>query len=234
LPDASLHLAFSAFIFLLDTRGVDTPIVNQVQQRDAGNLATNRLERRQHDRLGRVVDDHIDARDMLEVADIASLTPDDAPFDVLAGQVDDRDSVLRDMFNYAALHCVEDNLTGAAFGVAFGVLLDLPCQDCRFVFEFVAHFLQEQFTRLLRAHTANALQFEASLVHEFTQFALLFGQQRLALHERVLFLLQKFEAVFQQFLALQQALFEFEDFGAFFARLLFGEFEDFMCLFTRL
>jgi hypothetical protein len=40
--------------------------------------------------------------------------------------------------------------------------------------------------------------------------------------------------VFKQFLALQQALFEFEDFSAFLARLLFGEFEDFMRLFARL
>jgi hypothetical protein len=50
----------------------------------------------------------------------------------------------------------------------------------------------------------------------------------------VLLLLQEFEAVFEQFLALQQALFEFEDFGAFLAGFLFGEFEDFVRLFARL
>jgi hypothetical protein len=140
----------------------------------------------------------------------------------------------RDMLDHAALHGVEDDLAGAAFGVALGVFLDLTRQNRRFVFEFVAHLFQEQFACLVCAHTADALQFEASLVHQFAQFALLFGQQRLALHQRVLLLLQEFEAVFEQFLALQQALFEFEDFGAFLARLLFGEFEDFVRLFARL
>jgi hypothetical protein len=169
---------------------MDAPVVNQVQQRDAGNLAANRLERRQHDRFRRVVDNHIDARDMLEVADIASLAPDDAPLDVLAGQVDDRDGVLRDMLDHAALHGIEDDLTGAAFGVAFSVLFDLARQYGRLVFEFVAHLFQQQFARLLRAHAADALQFEAALMHQFAQLALLFGQQRLALHQRMLLLLQ--------------------------------------------
>jgi hypothetical protein len=63
---------------------------------------------------------------------------------------------------------------------------------------------------------------------------LLFGEQRFALHQRMLFLLQQFESVFEQLFALEESLLEFEDFGAFFAGFLFGEFEDFVRLFTRL
>jgi hypothetical protein len=39
-----------------------------------------RVERRQDHRLGRVVDDDVDAGDDLERADVAALAADDAPF----------------------------------------------------------------------------------------------------------------------------------------------------------
>mgnify|MGYP003693834893 CR=1 FL=1 len=53
------------------------------------DLAAHGIERRQDHRLGRVVDDHVDAGDDLERADVAALAADDAPLHVVARQLHD-------------------------------------------------------------------------------------------------------------------------------------------------
>ena len=56
----------------------------------ARDLAPHRIEAGEDHRLGRVVDDDVDAGDDLERADVAALAADDPALHVVARQVDDR------------------------------------------------------------------------------------------------------------------------------------------------
>ncbi len=53
------------------------------------SLPADGVEARQDDRLGRVVDDDIDARGHLQSPDVAALAADDPALHVVGGQVDD-------------------------------------------------------------------------------------------------------------------------------------------------
>ena len=55
---------------------------------DPGDLAADRVEARQDDGLGRVVDDQVDPGSRLEGADVPALAADDAAFHLVAGNVD--------------------------------------------------------------------------------------------------------------------------------------------------
>ena len=63
---------------LLDAAGVDPAVLDELGQGQAGDLAADRVEAADDDRLGRVVDDQVDARGLLEGADVAALAADDA------------------------------------------------------------------------------------------------------------------------------------------------------------
>ena len=88
-----------------------------------GNLAAVRVEAREDDRAGRVVDDQIDAGGQFERADVAPLAADDAPLEVVARQIDDRDGGLDGVLGGAALDGLGDVLLGAVDGrlARFGV-----------------------------------------------------------------------------------------------------------------
>ena len=63
---------------LLDPSGVDAPVLDELREGQAGDLAAHRVEAADDHRLGRVVDDQVDARGLLEGADVAPLAADDA------------------------------------------------------------------------------------------------------------------------------------------------------------
>lgn len=90
-------------VHLLDARRMDTAICDEVLQRNASGLATNRIEAGQHDRLGRIVDDEIDAGNLLERTDIAAFASDDATFEVIRGNMDRSDGDLSGMVGGATL-----------------------------------------------------------------------------------------------------------------------------------
>src|SRR5436190_8176287 len=61
---------------LLDARGVDAPIDEKSLERTLGDLSSDRVESRDDDRLGGVVDDQVDSRERLEGADVPALATD--------------------------------------------------------------------------------------------------------------------------------------------------------------
>ena len=109
---------------LLDARRVDAAVGDQLLEREAGDLAAHAVEAREHDRLGRVVDDEVDAGDLLEGADVATLAADDAALHVVAGQVDDRDGRLGDVVGRRALDAEREDVARPPVGFAPGLFLD--------------------------------------------------------------------------------------------------------------
>ena len=81
--------------------------------------------------FGRVVDDEVDAGEVLERADVAALAADDAALHVVGGQLDDGDRRLGRVAGGEALHRDGEDRAHAALGVALGLLLDLAQRSGR-------------------------------------------------------------------------------------------------------
>ena len=70
---------------LLDARGMDAAVGDQLGQRQAGDLAADGVEAADMTTPGGVVDDHVDAGRLLEGADVAALAADDPALHLVAG-----------------------------------------------------------------------------------------------------------------------------------------------------
>ncbi len=73
-----LDLGLGLEVHLLDPGGMDAAVGDQALDGQPGDLTADAVEGRQHHRLGRVVDDDVDAGEVLERADVAALATDDA------------------------------------------------------------------------------------------------------------------------------------------------------------
>ena len=78
-----LELGLGLVVGLLDPRRVDAPVLQQLLERHARDLAAHAVEAGEDDRVGRVVDDEVDAGEVLQRADVAALAADDAALHVV-------------------------------------------------------------------------------------------------------------------------------------------------------
>ena len=90
------------------------------------DLAAQRVERREYDRVRRVVDDEVDAGEVLERADVPALAADDPPLEIVRGELDDGDRRLCGMAGGDALERVGDERPRAPARVRASLLLHLP------------------------------------------------------------------------------------------------------------
>src|SRR4051812_49788401 len=65
---------------------MNAAVLHEALERDAGDLAADRIEAGEDDRFRRVVDDQVDARRQFERADVAAFASDDAALEVVARQ----------------------------------------------------------------------------------------------------------------------------------------------------
>ena len=113
---------------LLDAGGVDAAVLHEAFERDTRDLAADRIEAGEDDRLRRVVDDQVDAGRQLERADVASLAADDAALHVLAREVDHADRVLGHVVRRHALDRHAEDLARALVAELVRLGLD-PLDD---------------------------------------------------------------------------------------------------------
>ncbi len=121
-----LELGLRLVVHLLDPSGMDAPVLDELVERHPGGLAAQRVERREDDRVRCVVDDEVDAGQVLERADVPALTPDDAPLEIVRRELDDRDRRLGGVARGDALERVGDESPRTATGVGARFLLHLP------------------------------------------------------------------------------------------------------------
>ncbi|TPW10762.1 MAG: Uncharacterized protein FD129_1835, partial [bacterium] len=137
---------------------MDAPVLDQLLERPPGNLALDRVEAGEDHRLGRVIDDHVDAADRFEGADVATLAADDAPLHFIVGKGHDGHRALQGMIGRAPLDRHEDDLLRFTVRRAGGFLLDLGNQlggiDPRRSLD-VRH---QDAPGFLRAHAGDPLQ----------------------------------------------------------------------------
>ena len=137
---------------------MDAPVRHQPLQGALRDLAADRIESGEDDRLRRVVDDHVDPGHGLEGADVPPLAPDDAPFHLVARQMDHGDGGFRGVVRRAALDGQRDDLARLALGVPVQVLADLLEPLGRFGLRLVLEVRDELLLRLVGGHAADALQ----------------------------------------------------------------------------
>ena len=89
LANVILELGLREVVHLLDPRRMDAAVLDQLLERRPGHLAPEAVEGREDDGLRRVVDDEVDAGEVLERADVAALAADDPALHVVRGQLDD-------------------------------------------------------------------------------------------------------------------------------------------------
>ena len=158
LGDVRLELGLGLVVGLLDPRRMDAAVLQELLERHPGDLAADAVEGAQDDGVGRVVDDEVDAGQVLERADVAALAPDDAALHVVARELDDRDRRLGRMAGRQALHRDAEDRAHAALRVTLGLLLDLADDPHRVVARLVLDLLEERLLGLARAQARGALE----------------------------------------------------------------------------
>ena len=142
---------------LLDPARMNAPVLDQLLERELGDLAPDAVEAGDDDHSRRVVDDHVDSGCLLEGTDVPPLTADDPPLHLIVGDIDRADGHLGGVRRRVAL-----NRRGQDFAALLlaGLLNDgLIFQDqaSHFAAQLVFDAFQQHFARLLGRQAADAL-----------------------------------------------------------------------------
>src|SRR6266496_4882662 len=116
MDDVLLDLRLRLVVHLLDSSRVDAAVLDQLGEGQLGDLPADPIEGGENDCLRRVVDDEVDARQVLEGADVPSLAADDPALHVVGGKFDQRNSGLGGVVRGNALKSVGDEIAGPPLG----------------------------------------------------------------------------------------------------------------------
>ena len=108
--------------------------------------------------MRRVVDDEVDAGEMLERADVATLAADDPPLHVVGGELDDADGRLGRVARRDALEGIGDERPRPPLRVGARLLLELAHGARELVADQVLRALEELLARLAEREPADALE----------------------------------------------------------------------------
>ena len=137
---------------------MDPAVGDQRLQRPPGDLAADRIEAGDDDRVRRVVDDDVHAGRQLERADVPPLAADDPPLHLVVGQRDRGHGGLRRVLGRDALDGERDDRRASRSALALGLLPDVAGQCRRLGPGFVLHLAEDLLPRLLGAEPGDPLQ----------------------------------------------------------------------------
>jgi hypothetical protein len=158
LDDRVVDLGLRRVVRVLDPGRMDAAVLNQLRERQLRDLAADPVERRQDDCLGRVVDDEVNARQMLERADVPTLAADDATFHVVGRKLDDRHGRLCGVARGHPLEGVGDEVPRPAFCLGARLLLELANAPRQFVPHEILAPLEQRQLRLVDSQARDPLE----------------------------------------------------------------------------
>src|SRR3989454_11545595 len=142
----------------LDPPGMDASVGDQALEREPAHLTPHGVEAGDHDRVRRVVDDHVHAGGGLEGADVATFTPDDPPFHLVGWEGDGGHRALGRVLGGDALDRDGEDLLRLAVGVLLRLLLEIPRERRGFAAGLILEPAQQLLLRLLRGEAGDLLE----------------------------------------------------------------------------
>ena len=198
------------------------PSCDELRQRQAGDLAADGVEAAEDHRLGRVVDDQVDAGRLLEGADVAALAADDAALHLVARQVHHRDGVLRRVVGGDALHRGDDDVARLLAGCFARRALDGAGDPHGVVLGFLADRFEQQALRVVGGQAADALERGDLFLGRAGELIARLVELALAFHELAVALLEHVRALVDLLVALEQPALQGRELRALGACLVFG------------
>ena len=212
--DGGVHLPLGLLHHLLNAGGVDAAVLDELFQRQPGDLPAHRVEAGHGDGLGGIVNDEVHPGEGLQGADVAALPTDNAALEVVIGQRHHRHGGLSHVVGGATLDGEGNDLLGSGVRLFLGPGLDLLNLQGGLVGDLLLQLGQQDVLGLLGGHAGNALQLTDLLVLQLGQFLAL-GVQGLLLGGQGFFLmLQVFQLAVQVFFFLIEAVFLLLQLGA--------------------
>ncbi len=184
--DLLLDLLLGLPVALLDARRVNAPVGDQPLERQPRDLAAHAVEAREQDGARRVVDDHVDAREVLERADVASLAADDAALHLVGGQRDAGNGRRGRVRRGRALDADRDDVAHTAVGLDASLVLDRADAARDVVARLLLDAREQRLAGLRLRHRGDPLELALLLLDELADASLALAQRRVALAEPTL------------------------------------------------
>lgn len=179
-------------------------------------FSANVIKSADNDHSRSVIDDHINARALLEGTDIASLAADDTSFHVVAGNIDGADGGVGGMLGRIALNGRGQDASGFFFTGGPQHLLVFLDASGDLAAEFPFQPVQEHALGLFAREMADVVQQFTLLLHKgfrflvaFLQVATAFGQLALGILQRPFLFRQGLGFLLQPIFALVEAALHF-------------------------
>ena len=137
---------------------MDPAVLDELRQRQPRDLAAQPVEGREDDGVRRVVDDEVDAGEVLERTDVAALPADDPALHVVGRELDDRDGRLGRVARRDALERVGDEVAGAALRLRPRFVLEHADAPREVVAGELLPTLEQMRLRLGLRHPRDALE----------------------------------------------------------------------------
>ena len=149
---------------LLDADGVDATVFDQIYESLSGHLAPHGVEAAQQDDARGVIDDDRDSRHLLEGADVAAFSPDDATLHLVAGQWNDADDGVGNHLGGTPLNGISHDVPSFALGVRRRLGDDRPGTVFSHRTRLSAEVLCQFVLGLAKGHPGDALQLRDNLL----------------------------------------------------------------------
>src|ERR1700737_3681741 len=176
LADRFFDLLLGLAHDLLDAARMNPAVGDEPFQRDPRDFAPDRIVARDHDRLGRIVDDDIDPGGGFDGADVAPFTTNDAALHLVVGQRQHGDRALGDEFAGQALDRDRDDALGAAVGFLARLLLDYPDLAGCVMARLPHHLFDPLAARFVASQSGDRLEFSAGRLDQLLTLGLAVGQ----------------------------------------------------------
>src|SRR5579862_36252 len=186
LPHDLFQLRLRLVVRLLDPRRMDPAVLDELRQRQARDLAAEPVEGRQHNRVRRVIDDEVDAGEVLERADVATLAADDAALHVVGRDLDHGDRRLCRVARGDALQRVGDEVPRPPLRLCTRLLLEHAHAPCELVAGQLLPALEQLPLRLLLRQPGDALERLLLRVLQLLQLVLERAEVRLAVGDALI------------------------------------------------
>ena len=171
LAHALLNQVGGLVIHLLDAGRVNAAVSDKVLKGHAGGLATDRIEARKHNGLGRIIDHEVDTGNLLEGADVATLAANDATLEVIGRNVHGGNGNLGSVVGGTTLNRQGEDLLSGLMALGANLLLGLANDRGGLVGNLAANLIEKLLVSVLAGQVGDALELRGLLGAELLKLA---------------------------------------------------------------